>query len=84
MDIEQMSGKILRVPNPMIRESLLPDLPSADLDSDGVRVSAFDQLDRTFQRHIPRWRMQQMNMIGHKHILVNCVSLLIAIGPQQI
>ena len=54
MDIQSMPGKILRIANAMIRESLLPDFPAADFDPNRVRITALDQLHCPLQRDIRR------------------------------
>jgi len=67
MDIQPMPRKVLRVANAMISESLLPDFPAADFDANGVRITAFHQLNRTFQGNVRRRSEQQMHMVGHQH-----------------
>ena len=67
MDIQPMPCKILLIANAMIRKSLLPDFPAADLNPHSMRVSALDQLHRALQSHVRRWREQQMNVVGHQH-----------------
>jgi hypothetical protein len=50
MDVGAVSVKILAIANSMIRESTLPDFSFSPKDrAEGVRVSAFDQLDRVFE-----------------------------------
>jgi len=79
MDIEPMPGKILRVANAMIRESLLPDFSAANLNSDCVRISTLDQLHRTLQRRVKRRSKQQMHMVRHEHEGMQFESALPAI-----
>jgi hypothetical protein len=66
MDIQPMTRKILLVTNPMIRKSLLPNFPPADLHADGMRISALNELHHTFERYIGSRREEQMNVVGHQ------------------
>jgi len=78
-----MPRKILRIANAMIRESLLPDFPVADLDPNGVRMTALDQLHRPFQRDIRRGSQQQMHMVRHQHKSMQRESFLPSISVQS-
>jgi len=60
-----MPRKILRVTNPMIRKSLLPNFPPADFRADRVRIATLYQLYDAFKRHIRSGREEEMNVIGH-------------------
>lgn len=49
--------EILVIPNPVIRESALPDFSfAANKRSKGVRVSALDELDGAFEGDVACWR----------------------------
>jgi hypothetical protein len=62
-----MPSKIVRIANAMISESLLPDFSPADFDANGVRITAFYQLNRTFQGNVRRRSELQMHMVGYQH-----------------
>jgi len=59
--------KILRVSDAMVGESSFPNLHRAsELVFYRVRVAAFDELHRAFERY-SRWSEQQMKMLGHEY-----------------
>ena len=63
-----MPFKIADVTNPMIGKSSLPDFfLFAKLLAERVRVSAFDELYGSLQRHIVGWCKQQVHMLGHQN-----------------
>jgi hypothetical protein len=56
MNVVPVMKEILNIANAVISETSLPDFPgSANHSSEGVRISAFDQLDRMFERDIVCW-----------------------------
>jgi|SRR5580704_16941341 hypothetical protein len=61
-----MSLKILVVTNAMIGESSLPNFLASKFKAEGVRVSALDQLNCSFQRDFGSWSEQQMHVLGHQ------------------
>ena len=63
VDVYKMSGEILRIADAMVGESFLPDLAAADLLSDCVRVAAFYELHRAFQRDVHGRRDEQMCVV---------------------
>jgi hypothetical protein len=53
MDVVPMVHEVLVVANPVIGESALPDFSSSTKDGpEGMRVSAFDQLNGMFERDV--------------------------------
>src|ERR1700722_19535077 len=67
MDIQPMSGEILSAANTMIRESLLPDFPTADFNSSRMGITAFYQLNRPLQGNVSRRSKEQVHVVGHQH-----------------
>jgi len=67
VNVVSMVHKIPWIANPMIRKSALPylRLPSSER-TEGVRVSALDELDRTLDRDIVSGSEQEMGMIRHE------------------
>ncbi len=56
MDVVSMVHIVLSVPNSMIGETALPDFTlSSDQAPEGMRVTALDQLNGMFQRHVLSW-----------------------------
>ena len=55
MDVVGMVHEVLAIANAVVGKPSLPDFPSAaENRAKGMRVSAFDQLNRTFDCHV--WR----------------------------
>ena len=80
MNIIPMMNEVLSIANPMIGESALPDFGfSPNKSAERVRVSALDQLDGALNRYVLRRREQQMDVIGHKHEGVQCVTAFAAV-----
>ncbi len=76
MNIIAMSGKVLSIPNPVIGKSSLPNLPASKLDTERMRISALNKLDRLFQGDIEAWRKQQMQMLRHEDKRMHLESTL--------
>ena len=56
MNVVLMMNEILRIANPVIRESALPDFAFApEHFTEGVGVSTFDELNRMFDGDVPCW-----------------------------
>jgi len=67
MDIQPMPCKILRVANPMIGESLLPNFAAADFHAHRMRVASLDQLHRPLQCDVIRRRKKKVHMVRHQN-----------------
>ncbi len=64
----------------VIGESTLPDLPLSAKDrTEGVRVSAFDELNRVLKRDVGRGSQQEMDMLWHEDKGMDLKSALVAI-----
>src|SRR5947209_16050788 len=68
-NVRSMPFIVMLVANPMVREALLPYESSLCL-AEPVRKSAFDQLQRAFERNVRSGREEKVQMIGHDHKLV--------------
>jgi len=67
MNVISMMYEIVRITNPMIGESALPDfLVAPDDRSEFMRVRSFDQLDCTFNRDFKCGRQKKMNVLRHR------------------
>jgi hypothetical protein len=61
-----MAFKILLIANPVICESALPNFTlSTEYFTEGVGVSALDQLNGVLNRYVARRSEQKMNVSGH-------------------
>ena len=78
-----MPLQILRIPNPMIHKTLLPNLNLLLLPKP-IRKSALNKLHRTLHRDSRRRRKQHMKMIGHDNKLMQQVFPLITIIKKHI
>ncbi|HZQ94720.1 MAG TPA: hypothetical protein VFA67_06895 [Candidatus Sulfotelmatobacter sp.] len=68
MDIALMVDEVLIIPNAMICKAPLPNFPLAtEYRTEGMRVSAFNQLDSMFERHVAAWREEKMDMFRHEY-----------------
>jgi hypothetical protein len=77
MQILPMRSEIADIPNPVIGKPSLPDLAGfSENGAEIMRVSAFDQLNRMFDRHVLCGRKQKVNVIRHQDELVQRVALL--------
>ena len=80
MDVSVVIQEILGVADSMIGETALPDFafPTEDF-SEGVGVSAFDELDAVFECYITGRSQQEMNVFGHHDEGVDLKSAFAAI-----
>ena len=84
MNIHSMMYKVLRIPDAMVRESSFPNLNRvSQMLLHGMRVSAFDELQRTFERDLRR-SQQQMKVFGHEHKGVKLELSLAAIRVESL
>jgi hypothetical protein len=68
MNVVLMMDEILVIANSVIREAALPDIAFPEEDgSEGMGVSASDELDGALQGDIVRRSEQQMDVFGHDH-----------------
>ena len=80
MNIISMMSEVLGIANPVIRKAALPHFGvSSDQRAERVRVSALDQLNGALDGHVLRGSEHKMDMIGHKHEVVQSISPLAAI-----
>jgi len=85
VNIVSMVDEVETIANPVIGESSLPNLSgSTDDCAEIVRVRTFDELDRTFNRNVPRGRQKKMNMLGHNDESVQGVSSLATIAIDRL
>jgi hypothetical protein len=85
MNVISMMNEILRIANPMIGKSALPDFLCATDDcSEFMRVGALDQLDCAFDRYVVRRSPQQVNVFGHNDECVQFVAALSAIAVERL
>ena len=84
MDVQLMTEEILRVANPVIGESLLPDSSATDLLTDRIRISALDQLDGAFQREGFGRREEQVNVVRHEHECMQLEFSLSAVAVKSL
>ncbi len=83
MNIVFVIHEIVVITNPVVGESALPDFSlSTKDDSEGVRVSAFDQLNGVFERYVMGRSQQKMDMLGHEDEGVKLITTLAAISIQ--
>jgi len=84
MNVHLMMNEVLCISYAMVREPPFPNLHRASQSfSHGVRVSAFDELQRTFERDLRR-SQQQMKMFGHEHKGVKLGLSLAAIRVESL
>ncbi len=84
MNVDPMMFKVLGIPNAMIGKSTFPDFQRIpELLFNGMRVSALDELHRTFQRD-SGGRDQQMEMFRHEHKGVNLKFSLPPVGVERL
>lgn len=67
MNVIAMINEIPRVANAMIRETPLPDFSAPELQTKRPRISAFNQLNSSLQRHILRGSQKQMHVLRHQN-----------------
>jgi len=72
---------ILKIPNPMIRETRLPDLPAP---FEAERETSLDELHGSLQRNLLRGRDQQMNVIGHDDEFMEEIFSFVAIVSKRV
>jgi hypothetical protein len=83
MDVYTMMYEVLCVSDAMVGKSPFPDFHwASQLVFHGVRVAAFDELHRSFQRY-PYRSQQQMKMLGHEDKRVKLELSLAAIGVER-
>ncbi len=76
--------EVFRITDAMVRESSFPNFYRASQPFlHGMRVPAFDKLQRTFERDI-RWSQQQVEMLGHENKGVQLKLSLAAIRVQSL
>ena len=81
MNIHTMIYEVLSISDAMVCEPPFPNLHRVSQSfSHGVRVSAFDELQRTFERDLRR-SQQQMKMFGHEH---ECVKLELSLAAIRV
>jgi hypothetical protein len=77
--------EILVITNPVISEPTLPDFSFAAKDgSESMRVSAFDELKRMFERHIWCGSEQKVNMLRHQDEGVQLITAFAAISVKSL
>jgi len=85
MDVILMMDEVLIIPNPVIRESALPDLAfSSDDFSQSVRISAFDELHGVLECHVLRWSKEQMDVFRHHNEGVDLKAAFTAIAIESL
>jgi hypothetical protein len=85
MNVILMVQEINVIANPMIRKPALPDFSlSANHRSEGVRVSALDELNGMFERYGVSWRQEKMDMFGHNHERVELKAAFAAIAIKSL
>ncbi|MFZ0957835.1 MAG: hypothetical protein WAN60_15925, partial [Candidatus Sulfotelmatobacter sp.] len=83
MNVISMVHEIQIVTNPVIGKSALPDFSFATEDgSEGMRVSAFDKLNRMFERHVLGGSQQQVDMLGHKNEGMELITTLASMSVE--
>ena len=65
MDVVPMPSKILRIANPVIGKSSLPNFHTSKLKSKCVRESTLDELDGSLDCQVIRGRQEQVHMLWH-------------------
>jgi len=79
MNVIAIMDEINLAANSMVGESSLPNfLIATDDRSEFMRVSAFDQLDCAFNRHVGSGSQEQMNMLRHDDESVQVVAAFAA------
>jgi hypothetical protein len=77
MNVHPMMHEVFGVPYAMVGEPSFPNLHRvSQMLLDGMRVSAFDELKRTFERDLRR-SQQQMEMFGHEN---ECMKLELSLA----
>ena len=78
-----MMHEILVISNSVVRESALPDFaPATQNRPEGVRVPAFDELNRMLERHTVRRCKEKMYMLGHEHKCMNEEASLASVSKH--
>ena len=67
MNVCPMVLKIFNITNAMIGEPPLPHFSATKLQAKGVRVSTFNELNRSFEGDVLCWSEQQVDMLWHDH-----------------
>jgi len=85
VNIVLVMAEVSVVTNSVIGESSLPDFPiAADDRSKGVRVSALDELNGMFKRHVCCGSKQEMRMFRHEDEGVNLKSTFAAVSMESL
>jgi len=80
MNVGPVLEEVPLIPNAMIGEAALPNLPSsANHSTECVRVSTLDQLNRALQSYVGRWSEQDMDVFGHHNKRVQCKATIAAV-----
>lgn len=80
MNVAPVPLEICAVSNPMIRKAPLPNFDSGTrLLHEAMRIAAFNELHRSFQRDRGIVSEEKMNMIGHDHEFVELKDSAVAI-----
>jgi len=80
-----MICEILSVANPVVGETALPDFSfSAEDRSQGMRVTAFDQLDSVLKRHVFGGSEQKVGVLGHEDEGMDLVAAFAAISVESL
>jgi hypothetical protein len=84
MNVISMMHVIDFIPNPVIRESALPNfLPSTDDAAEFMGVCAFDQLDRALDGYVDRRSQEKMNVLRHDNEGVQAVTAFATIPVKR-
>ena len=75
MNVVQVMQEILFITNPMVGESALPDLSFSPKNcSEGMRVTAFDNLRRMLKRCVLGRSQKQVHVLGHENEAVQFIT----------
>jgi hypothetical protein len=85
VNVVPMVDELLIIANPMIGESSLPNFSLATDDRpEGMRVSAFDELNRMFQRYTRSGSQQKMYVLGHDDERVQFIPALATVSVKSL
>jgi hypothetical protein len=77
--------EILIIANSVIGKSSLPDFSFAAEDrTEGVRVSALDELDCMFERHVVGGSQQEVDMFRHNDESVQLITAFATISVESL
>ena len=84
VNVVLMVGEIFVIANSVIGEAALPDFAFATEDgSEGVRVSAFDQLNRMLKSYVLGRSQQKVDVFAHEDEGVKLIAAFAAISVES-